>query len=427
MNTIEKIIFYLLNEYFLKDFIKNNYIKYVYDIKLKKFAELIINFYNFYSSVPTEKDFQKYVTFETDADEYMIMFVKYKKAYVNENYQLLVEELKREFVKRNVQKITNEIDYTNVDLKELSFQLSQLERVTDDDSSIRTRFVYEGLQERALRVKQSESYSSIPSGFEQFDRYTNGFNKKEYYLFFGRSAVGKTRTLFNFAYNLSEQGYVGMYFSLEMYLEQMERLFDSRLAGISSELIKHGKVDHDYYGDILNMINEKKPPLMFVECMGDEEANLNLIRNTIRDFKKQHPLDFVVIDYLGLMHERGCKSETEMWGAISKGLKKIAKQEDIVMISAVQANRKTMEADKEGEMIGLEHISQSDLIAHHSDFVAYLKRNKTQKHILDMFIVKNREGMAGVDMKFLIDFSINKMQDAVDIRTPLKEDNTQGG
>jgi len=424
MNTAEKIIFYLFNEYFLKDFIKNNCIKYIYDAKLKKFAKLIMDFYIHYQGIPTEKDFEKYVILEADANEYMIMFVKYKKSYVNENYQFLVEELKKEFIKKNVQRITGEIDYTNIDLKDVVYKLSNLERISDDESGIRTRFVYENLDERAKRVQQAETYSSIPSGFEQFDKYTNGFNKKEYYLFFGRSSVGKTRTLFNFAYNLSEQGYVGLYFSLEMYLEQMERLFDSRISGISSDLIKHGKVDHDYYGDILNMVKDKKPPLMFVECMGDEEVNLNLIRSVIRDFKKQHPLDFVVVDYLGLMYERGYKSETEMWGAVSKGLKKIAKQEDVVMISAVQANRKTMEAEKEGEIVGLEHISQSDLIAHHSDFVAYLKRNKTQLHIMDMFIIKNREGRSGVSLRFLVDFAINKMQDAVDIRSGQEEQNT---
>lgn len=419
MNTTEKIIFYLFNEHFLKDFIKNQYIKYIYDKKLKGFIRKLIGFYTYYNAMPSKKDFEKYTSLETDANEYMIMFIKYQKLYVTENYQLLMEELKKDFIKKNIQRITNEIDYERVNIKELknlTYRLAKLERYTDSEQSIKRKFVYEDLEERAKRVKEAENLSSIPSGFDEFDRYTGGFNKKEYYLFFGRSAVGKTRTLFNFAYNLSEQGFTGLYFSFEMYMEQMERMFDSRVSGISGDLIKHGKVDHDYYGDILNMIKEKKPPFVIVESMGEKENNLMLISNIIKDFKKQYPLDFVVIDYLGLMKERGYKSDTEQWGAISKGLKQIAKQEDVVMISAHQANRKTMEAEKEGELIGLEHISQSDLIAHHCDFVAYLKRNKTQKQIMDMIIIKNREGPAGLSLRFLVDFAKNKMVDAIDIR-----------
>ena len=132
--------------------------------------------------------------------------------------------------------------------------------------------------------------------------------------------------------------------------------------------------------------------------------------NEIKKFKKIYPLDFVVIDYLGLMSTGLKVSREEDLGIISRELKNIAKREDIIMITAAQANRKTMEQTN----VGLENIGYSDQIAHNADFVGYIKRGKIIDKILDVKILKNREGPSNVDMKFFVDFATNLIKDTIE-------------
>lgn len=418
MNTIEKIISYLFNEYFLKNFIERCYLKLIYDRKFKSFIKLIIDYYSRYNTIPNIDEFMIYSTTEAreDADEYKMWYQKYKSISPNEGYQFLIDELKKEYVNKGVTHIMENFDSTKPDLKDLTFKLGKLEEATDENSDTRQRFVHEQLDDRMARLDRALLTTSLKTDFSQFDNYTGGMNRKELYLFFGRTGIGKTRTLFNFAYNLVEQGgYWGMYFTFEMPLEQMERLFDSRLSGVSSDQFKHGLVDKVYYSDILNLIKVKKYPLFFVEHSG--LATLSYIEGKIREFKKQFPLDFVVIDYIGLMTEPGNKDKHEKLGTIARGLKNIAKREDIVMITASQANRKV----KETEKVGTENISGSDEIGANCDFIAYIQRGKLTNGMIDIEILKNREGMSNVIMKFLIDFPTNKMTDAIEFNNP---DNT---
>jgi len=88
------------------------------------------------------------------------------------------------------------------------------------------------------------------------------------------------------------------------------------------------------------------------------------------------------------------------------------------MITAAQGNRQIGVTEREGGTVGLDHISQSDLIAHHCDFVAYMQRGKLINNQLKINIVKNREGMSNVSMLFQIDFPTNKMIDSLEVKPP---------
>lgn len=417
MNAVEKIIYYLFTEVFLRNFVENRNWRFVYDVKLKKFIQIFCNFFIKYDAIPTIEEYMKMLEGDSDANEFSILFMKYKKSMVTENYKFLVDEMKKDFVKLKVADYWKGIDPTNINLKDLTYKLAKLEQALDEESETKQRFIYEALSDRLDRIDRALNSSTILTRYEQFDKFTGGMNKKEYYLFFGRSGIGKTRVLFNFAYQLSEQGYVGMYFSLEMYLEQMERIFDSRVSGINSDLIKYGKVDKGFYKDALDSINDRKFPLMFIEHTG--KATLSWLAGKIREFKKKSPLDFVVVDYINLMFDEGDnKRNDEALGAISKGLKNIAKQENIIMITAAQGNRQIGVTEKDGGQVGLDHISQSDLIAHHCDFVAYVQRGKLVDGQLRVSIVKNREGENNKTLLFKIDFPTNKMTDSLEMKAP---------
>lgn len=408
-DILEKIISYLFHEEYLKDFISRDYVKFIYDKNLRKFTRTLIMFFHEYNKVPNIDEYEKFIKDSEKYTTYSLLFQRLRSKEPAENYKFLIDQIKNEYVKNKFAKVMQSVDYSDIDLVKVNSEIAEIINNIDTNSEVKERFIYENLKERYQKVKHGGVKAGISSGFNNFDKYTGGLNKKELYLFFGRSGIGKTRVLFNFAFNLSKQLLWGVFFSLEMYIEQMERIYDSRVGGISSEDIKYGRVDKDKYKSALLQIKENQYPLYFVEHTG--MTTIDFITNKIREFKKKHPLDFVVIDYLTLMKTGLSLQRDEEYGVIAKELKNLAKREDLILITAAQANRKTVE---DISNVGLEHIGYSDQIAQNSDFVAFIKRGKLVDKVLDIRIIKNREGMSNIDIKFLIDFSTNTMIDTLE-------------
>lgn len=406
--TTDKLISYLFKEEYLKNFIDYNYIKFVESKKHKEFILTLIKFYIKFDKIPNIDEYEKFVKPNDGYKEYVIMFQTLMKKHVAESFSFLVDHLRNEYQKEQLSRIISDIDYKNVDLSSISAQINSIMTDVDFNTDVKERFIHDAVIERWQILKRGGIKFGIDSGFKTFNDCTGGLNKKELYLFFGRSGIGKTRVLFNFAYNLCIQNYFGMFFSLEMYIEQMERIFDSRLGGISAQDIKYAKVDKNVYKNVLKQIKEKKFPLYIVEHAG--ATTIEFIINKIRDFKKKYPLDFVVIDYLTLMRTGLNLQRDEEYGVIAKELKNLAKKEDVILITAAQANRKSVESTKD---VGLENIGYSDQIAQNSDFVAYIQRGKLHDQMLDIKVIKNREGETQKIMKFYIDFSTNLMRDTL--------------
>lgn len=412
LSLFEKIITYLFCEEYLRKFIECNYVKFFSDKKLAKFVKTLIKFYLTYNIIPSIDEYERYISNIDEYNDFVILFQKLKGRKVVENFNFLIDQLKNQYVKHNFFNVVKNVDYDNITSSDIVNVYNILSKVISDidvNSEVKERFVWENVEERLRKVKEKNITYGVSSGYKIFDKYTGGLNKKELYLFFGRSGIGKTRLLFNIAYNLAVQKYFGIFFSLEMYIEQIERIFDSRFGNISSEDIKYAKVDVDYYKRVLEKISAEKLPLYIIEHTG--KTTMNFIESKIKEFKKKFPLDFVVIDYLTLVSTGSNLQRDEEYGEIAKRLKNLAKRENLIMIVAAQANRKMIEA----ENVGLEHIGYSDQIAHNSDFVAYIKRGKMVDKLIDITIVKNREGLSNITMKFLVDFSKNIISDALDI------------
>jgi len=410
MTIIEKIIAYLFKEEYVRDFVDKNHIKFITDPTMKKFIKTITKFYKDYDKIPNIDEYERYINKVAEYPQFTIMFQKLRKHEPAENYNFLIDQIRSQYVKDNFSKVLEGVDYQNVNIHDIHGKIGKIISELDTEGEIREGFIWETVEARYRKVEEGGYQYGIQTGFQSFDEITGGLNKKELYLFFGRSGIGKTRVLFNLAYNLAQRNHYGIYFSLEMYKEQMERIFDSRFGEVDSNEIKYARIDKAFYRKILDRIKETKYPLYLIEP--SKKITVEYIRQKVREFKKKYPLEFIVVDYLNLMVSGKGLQRDEEYGEISKALKDLAKSEDIIVITAVQANRKTQEA----ENVGLEHISDSDKIAHNCDFVAYIKRGKLIDKIMDIIILKNREGKNNVTMKFLVDFAKNLIKDTVGIQ-----------
>jgi replicative DNA helicase len=406
----EKIIYYLLQSKYLNEFIIKDCIRFIYDEDFKGFIETIIDFFREFSKIPAIDEYEKYIRQNHKYIKFTTLFQKFSIKQPIENYEFILKQITNEYINQRFTSVINNVDYKNIDLLDVSTSLSKIIADMDIVEQAHEQYVWEGVKERYNEFKNGGEKAGISSGFSTFDKAMGGLNKKELYLYFARTGGGKSLILFNHAYNLAAQGKHVIYFSLEMYMKQMLRIFDSRDSAIPIENIKYARADKLLYKQALLKIQSDKYPLWIAE---KPNGNADYILSKIREYKKKNPLDAVIIDYLGIM-KSGLKGidRDEEYGERARILKNLAKMEDLIVMTAVQTNRQVVNS----EDIIIEHIGDSNKIAQYCDFVAYVSRAKiAEDKLMDIKVLKQRDGISNINLKFATDFATRTMKDEIQI------------
>lgn len=403
MTYDEKVLCYLLkSEECCKKFLLHRCDRFLKEKNNRMFSRTVVNFFYDYNKIPNSNEYAKYVEDLKNKDEFCLTFVKYSNKSISENFDFIIDMLKNEFAKEKIAEVISNIDFDKLNLEQVKEDIHKISMAIDIEAEEKEGFIGDADVDEMVHKG-----NYMKTGYSNFDEHVYGISKKETYLFFGRAGIGKTRMLLNVAYKLAEQGYYGMFITLEMPKSQMDRLYFSRFAQVKSNDIKFGKVEKQELESIKRRIQEARHPLQFIEYT--KKADIAYIKSKIRAFKKKHPLEFVVIDYMNLMREGKSdnRDRTHEYGYIAQELKNIAKQEDVAIITAVQSNRVVLKA----ETPGLEHIALSDQIQYAFDFIAYMQQGKLVGQIMNVKILKFREGPVNIDVKFLVDFATSTIED----------------
>jgi len=278
---------------------------------------------------------------------------------------------------------------------------------------IRKRAVWEATEERKQAYidmrDHPERFQGVPFGLKRLDELTNGMQQGEMGIVFARTGAGKTRFLFTYAYNAVQAGYDVMYFSLEMSLEQLERVYDSRAGMIPYSDIKMSKLgapgEAEYF-QLLDKIKDKRDKLYIVDI--PRGCTVNAIEAEIDEYEKiyhKRP-DLVIVDYLSLMQSTRKYSNTpEKMGMLTQELRELGRAKRFATFSATQANRDILEATSPGT----EHVAWSDSVAPHCDLVLNIpKQSEEEKmqNLLKLIVVKYRDG-ANVEIETYVDWTRN--------------------
>jgi len=200
-----------------------------------------------------------------------------------------------------------------------------------------------------------------------------------------------------------------MYFSLEMSLEQLERVYDSRAGMIPYSDIKMSKLgapgEAEYF-QLLDKIKDKRDKLYIVDI--PRGCTVNAIEAEIDEYEKiyhKRP-DLVIVDYLSLMQSTRKYSNTpEKMGMLTQELRELGRAKRFATFSATQANRDILEATSPGT----EHVAWSDSVAPHCDLVLNIpKQSEEEKmqNLLKLIVVKYRDG-ANVEIETYVDWTRN--------------------
>lgn len=233
--------------------------------------------------------------------------------------------------------------------------------------------------------KVKENLTLIPTGLGRLDdiccpRLGN------FLLLCAATGGGKSLIMTHMQKAANENGIPSLYISLEMTLvEQTNRLL--ALKGIKSFTDLHNnKVDPQEYEKLVKQLNSSNTHILTRTT--ENKINLQTIEKYVQELKPR----VVFLDYMTLLQDADFSWNSEV--SISAELKRIALQNNLLMISAVQADSASMTS---GEVPDLHNV----------------RGNKSFSFDTDMFVGLASERYLTEPDKFKFKFAVRKNRNGI--------------
>ena len=286
------------------------------------------------------------------------------------------------------------------------FRISQ-DRVTDTARS--ARYAVETAEKMIQNYLQNRrGPQGVPSGFQDLDRLTFGFQKGEMIVLAARPSMGKTSLAMNFAeYAIlppDQNGYRTLVYSLEMQAEALAMRLLCCRARVNSENVRSGFASKEDQRKLYEAAQELKSDLLLI----DDSTNLSILelRAKARRLHARNPLSLVIVDYLQLISGTDSRVPREQQiSEISRGIKAMSKELSVPVIVLSQLNR---DSEREKRAPRLSDLRESGAIEQDADVVLLLysrrdrERDEEQDDLPDqasdtreLMIAKNRNGPVG--------------------------------
>lgn len=317
-------------------------------------------------------------------------------------------------IKRNLIELGSDIHQKAYDDTEDCFMLLEYIQGRFDtlsDGSLKGDFVnirklYDEGVKRIIARRKMEGVTGIPCGLDDVDELTAGFQKTNLIIIAARPGMGKTATvvcmLRNIAIMLEKPV---AFFSLEMSGEELIDRMISAECEIDLKRIRNGNLTDEEEVKIKNDTQLLANAPLFI----DDSPSLTILelRARARRLKATENIELIVVDYLQLMSaesERGkfSNNREQEIAAISRGLKKIAKELDIPVIALSQLSR-GVESRGGSKRPMLSDLRESGAIEQDADIVMFLYRpeyykimqyddNSSTIGVMEVIAAKNRNG-----------------------------------
>jgi replicative DNA helicase len=259
--------------------------------------------------------------------------------------------------------------------------------------------------------REGTAITGTPSGFEDIDNITGGFQPGNLIVLAARPAMGKSALMANFAENaaLDSKKAVAL-FSLEMSESELAQRFIASQASIKGDDLRKGKVPSSRWAKILQASSRLAESPLYI----DDSSDLSVldVRAKARRLAQQNAdgLGLILIDYLQLMRAQGnVENRVEQIGQISRGLKTLARELDVPVIALSQLNRGVEQRTEKRPV--LSDLRESGAIEQDSDLVMfiyrdeYYNRESEREGIADLIVAKHRNGALGtVELAFQKEF-----------------------
>ena len=262
---------------------------------------------------------------------------------------------------------------------------------------------------RARLSALKDNNGQMSTGWPTLDKKLfGGFNRGELEIFAGGSGAGKSLFMQNIAVNQMLSGKNGVYITLELSENLCSMRIDSMLTGIPSR---------DIFKDLDTVemkvrVAGKKSGKLRIKYM-PAQSNINDIRSYLKELQIQTGLkcDYICVDYLDLLMPVSAKvSPSDLFVKdkyVSEELRNLAKEFDMIVITASQLNRASVEEvefDHSHISGGISKINTADNV-----FGIFTTRSMRETGRYQLQLMKTRSS-SGVGQKVELAFDIDSLR-----------------
>ncbi|MFQ5505636.1 MAG: replicative DNA helicase [Planctomycetota bacterium] len=263
--------------------------------------------------------------------------------------------------------------------------------------------------EKIEKLKKSggSRTTGVPTGFQDLDNLTAGFQPGELLVIAARPSMGKTSFALNILQRAASEGYGCAFFSLEMTREQVVQNMLCCNAGVDAHKLRRGYASSNEY----QRLHEAASRLYEQKIHVDDTANLSLLalRAKGRRLRQKSDIQLLFVDYLQLVTAGGKHDNRQQEiSMISRSLKSLAKELEIPVVALSQLNRSVEQRDSHRPRMS--DLRESGAIEQDADVVMmlhreeYFKQTEENRGLADVIIAKQRNGPTGtVRLRFFQD------------------------
>ena len=229
--------------------------------------------------------------------------------------------------------------------------------------------------------------SGTTTGLTSVNEKIGGLHDSDLLILAGRPGMGKTSLATNIAFNAADRlrrdrldgikdedsvGAACAFFSLEMSADQLATRILAEQSGISSEMLRMGKISRDDFQS-LSFASQRLAELpLYID---DTPAlSIAALRARARRLKRRHNIGFIVVDYLQLLQGSGRANDNRVneISEISRGLKTLAKELSLPVMALSQLSRAVEQ--REDKRPQLSDLRESGSIEQDADIVLFVYR-----------------------------------------------------
>jgi replicative DNA helicase len=246
--------------------------------------------------------------------------------------------------------------------------------------------------ERLEALYEGRIDPGMPTGLNSLDKMLGGgFKPGKQIIIAARPSVGKSSFAEQLCLNVAGAGFGAAFLSQEMGCSELTERAVANLGRIKLDNLQTGKLEEFEWTRLTDAMESiKNLPLYF-----DDQPSLSLfdIQSKARALKRKYDIKLLVIDYIQLCAGAKDSSRHHQIEELSRGLKGLAKQLDITIITLSQLNRE-VEKRTSGRPV-LSDLKESGSIEEDADIVMLLSRNPQNNQIINCEVPKNRQGKVG--------------------------------
>jgi replicative DNA helicase len=253
--------------------------------------------------------------------------------------------------------------------------------------------------------------TGVPTGFNDLDRMTAGFQRNDLIIVAARPSVGKTAFALNIAQNVATKTEENVaIFSLEMGAEQLVMRMLCAEGNIDAQRLRTGSLQAEDWQKLTMAMGSLSAAGIYID--DTPGIRINDIRAKCRRLKQEKGLGMILIDYLQLIMGSGKSGENRQQevSEISRSLKALARELEVPVIALSQLSRGVESRQDKRPMMS--DIRESGSIEQDADIVAFLYRDdyydkETEaKNIIEIIIAKQRNGPTGtVELAFVKEYN----------------------